>query len=306
MVNDMLDVSRLGAGILGFYRCSCRMEKIIEHVRPNLETKAAIRNVTIEIDIDSDLPDVYCDPEKIGRVLMNLAVNAIKFSGQPGHVRIHVGVDPLIPQVVTSISDTGPGIEPQRLGELFKRFKQLGAESSGSTKGFGLGLNIAKDLIKMNFGEIRVDSSVGVGSTFSFTVPVDDPLEVTRRYLGQTNHGSFELSLVEARVDASIENTVADDVDAFLNRLLRRRDILFRASPRRWVLLLAATKVEVALFLTRSQQVLADANRNRAYGPLPEVIMNHIGTWRPQQGEILDAVRLALAAETDLDAVRNP
>ena len=297
MVNDMLDGSRLGAGILGINRNSCRMEDIVEHVRPNLERKAAIRNVTIEIEIDSALPAVYCDPEKIGRVLINLAVNAIKFSGQPGHVRIHMGVDPLAPQVVTSISDTGPGIDPHRLGELFKRFKQLGAESSGSTKGFGLGLNIAKDLVNLNFGEIRVESQLGVGSTFSFTVPIDDPLEVTRRYLNQAKKELSELSLLEARLDESIETAVADDVDAFLNRLLRRHDILFRAATGRWVFLLSASEAEVQLFLARSQQVLANTNRNRPYGPLPEVMLSRIGTWRMQQREILNAVRAALAPE---------
>ena len=306
MVNDMLDVSRLGAGILGLYRGSCRMEKIVEHVRPNLERKAAIKRVTIEIEIDPALPAVYCDPEKIGRVLINLAVNAIKFSGQPGHVRIHVGVDPLAPHVVTSISDTGPGIDPQRLGELFKRFKQLGAESSGSTKGFGLGLNIAKELVHLNFGEIRVESQVGVGSTFSFTVPIDDPLEVTRRYLSKVKKRLPELSLLEARVDASIAATVADDVDAFLSRLLRRHDILFRATPRRWVLLLSASEAEVELFLARGLQVLVNTNRNRPFGPLPEVIWSRIGTWRMQQHEILDAVRAALAPEATLEDTCRP
>jgi hypothetical protein len=301
MINDMLDVSRLGAGILGLNRGSCRMEKIVEHARSNLERKAAIKKVTLEIAIDPNLPAVYCDPEKIGRVLINLAVNAIKFSGQPGHVRIHVGVDPLAPQVVTSISDTGPGIDPQRLGELFKRFKQLGAESGGSTKGFGLGLNIAKELVKLNFGEIRVESQVGMGSTFSFTVPIDDPLEVTRRYLGQAKKGTSELSLLEVRVDPAIEETVADDVDAFLNRLLRRGDILFRAAPRRWVILLSASESEVPLFLARSQQVLANTNRNRPYGALPDVSWSRIGTWRLQEREILDAVRAALTPEAGLE-----
>jgi len=296
MVNDMLDVSRLGAGILGINRISCRMEDIVEHVRPNLVRKAAIKKVTIEMVIDPALPAVYCDPEKIGRVLINLAVNAIKFSGQPGHVRIHVGIDLLARQVVTSISDTGPGIDPLRLGELFKRFKQLGAESSGSTKGFGLGLNIAKDLVHLNFGEIRVESQVGVGSVFSFTVPIDDPLEVTKRYLGQAKKRSPEISLMEARLDDAVEATVVDDVDAFLHRLLRRHDILFRAASRRWVLLLSASEAEVPLFLARSLEVLVNTNRNRPYGPLPEVTWNRIGTWKLQQRLILDAVRATLVS----------
>jgi signal transduction histidine kinase len=293
MVNDMLDVSRLGAGILGICRSSCRMEEIVDHVRVNLERKAAIKGVTIEIEFAPDLPAVYCDREKIGRVLINLAVNAIKFSGQGSHVRIHVRCDVHTREVVTSIMDAGPGIEPQRLGELFKRFKQLGTESQASTKGFGLGLNIAKELVALNFGQIRVESQVGVGSTFSFTVPIDDPIEVTRRYLSQVK-GLTELSLLEVEVETSTLVAVADDVDAFLNRLLRGHDIIFRAAERRWVLLLSASESEVESFLERSRKTLQHTNRNRPYEPLPEVKTNRIGTWKIPRDEILDAVRGAL------------
>jgi signal transduction histidine kinase len=296
MVNDMLDVSRLGAGILGFHRRSSRIEAIIDHIRPSLEKKAAIRGVCIKVEIDSGLPAVYCDPEKIGRVLINLAVNAIKFSGQPGHVRIHAALDPLISQAVISVVDNGPGIDPRRLGELFKRFKQLGAESRGSTKGFGLGLNIAKDLVNLNFGEVRVESQVGVGSTFAFTIPVDDPIEVTRRYLDQVKRGSSQLSLLQLCVDRSVEQTVADDLDDFLNHLLRRHDLIFRTALNCWVLLLAASTADVELFLVRARQVLAEANRNRPSAPLPEIISRLVATRgiQDQVGEILKLVRAAL------------
>lgn len=286
MVNDMLDVSRLGAGILGICRCSCRMEQIVDHARVNLERKAAIKGVTIGIEFAPGLPAVYCDPEKIGRVLINLAVNAIKFSGQGTHVRIHVRFDPHAKEVVTEISDSGPGIDPQRLGELFQRFKQLGTESQGSTKGFGLGLNIAKELVALNFGEIHVASEVGVGSTFSFTVPIDDPIEVSRRYLGQSK-GLAELSLLEVEVEASTAQAVADDVDAFLSRLLRRHDIIFRAAERRWVLLLSASADDVELFLERGRDVLQNTNRNRPYEPLPEFKPTRLGTWPITTSEIL-------------------
>jgi hypothetical protein len=298
MINDMLDVSKLGAGILGCYRTSSRMETIVEHIRPSLEKKAAIRGATVKVEIDSGLPGVYCDPEKIGRVLINLAVNAIKFSGQPGQVRIHVALDPLVSQVVVSVVDNGPGIDPQRLGELFKRFKQLGAESRGSTKGFGLGLNIARDLIHLNFGEVRVESQVGVGSTFAFTVPVDDPIEVTRRYLEQAKKGSHDLSLLQLCVDPSVEQAVAGDLDAFLNHLLRRHDLIFRTAPNCWVLLLTASAAEAELFLARARQVLQEANRNRPYGPLPEITSQRVATWtvEDQAGEILKVVRTALEA----------
>lgn len=300
MVNDMLDVSRLGAGILGICRSSCRMEDIVDHVRVNLERKAAIKGVTIGIEFAPGLPAVYCDPEKVGRVLINLAVNAIKFSVPGSHVRVAVNHDHLAQEVVTSISDSGPGIDPQRLGELFKRFKQLGTESQASTKGFGLGLNIAKELVALNFGEIRVESQVGVGSTFSFTVPVDDPIEVTRRYLGQAK-GVTELSLLEAEIDPSIALDVAEDVDAFLNRLLRGHDIIFRAAERRWVLLLSASSSEVELFLQRGYKMLQSTNRNRPHEPLPVFTAKRIGTWQIPQGDILHAVRVALGQQDPAD-----
>jgi hypothetical protein len=193
---------------------------------------------------------------------------------------------------VISVTDTGPGVDPKRLGELFKRFRQLGTASTGSTKGFGLGLNIAKELIDLNFGEIHVESRVGVGSTFSFTVPLDHPLELTRRYLRQVQRkGLSELSLLQIEVDPEIEDALADDVDIFLNHLLRRNDMIYRATPCRWILLLAASADDVKLFLNRGRKSLGDTNRNRPCGPLPKLTPKLIGTYPINESEILSVVR---------------
>src|SRR5690606_16188025 len=83
MVNDMLDISKLDAGMLGLWRKTCNVSDMIERVRPSLERKSHLKQVAIEFDIPETLPQVFCDDEKIGRVIVNLAINAIKFSGDP-------------------------------------------------------------------------------------------------------------------------------------------------------------------------------------------------------------------------------
>ena len=182
-VDDMLDMSKLEAGMLGAWRKDNQVEDILTHVRASLERKAAVRNVALQWAIDDNLPLVYCDDEKVGRVLTNLAINAVKFCGNPGLVQVAARTDERAGNVVFSISDNGPGIDEDSLASIFHRFKQLDSDSRGSTKGFGLGLNIAKALVGLNFGQLSVESQLGKGSTFSFTVPITDPIEVTKRYL---------------------------------------------------------------------------------------------------------------------------
>ncbi len=125
MVDDMLDISKLEAGMLCTWRKNCRLSEILEHVRPNLERKALIKEVVLEVCIAPDLPAVYCDAEKIGRVIVNLCVNAIKFCGRPGRVSLWAKADDSSQDVVVGVTDNGPGINPNDVAVIFKRFKQL-------------------------------------------------------------------------------------------------------------------------------------------------------------------------------------
>ena len=263
MVDDMLDVGRLEAGRLGVWRRNCQVAEIIEQLRPALERKAAFKQITLEIDVADRLPDVYCDDEKAGRVIINLTINAIKFCNESGVVRVAAGHDPHSAGVLIAVSDNGPGIEPEDLELIFERFKQCSSQIRSSCKGFGLGLNIAKELVELNFGQIHVESSVGRGSTFSFTLPPADPHEVMRRYLlrlSQVQARSDWVTALTARIDAASTPADADDVDAFLNGLLRSDDLLFRLDGSRWLLMLAANAEESEQFVQRFGQ---DAGRRR-------------------------------------------
>jgi signal transduction histidine kinase len=298
MVDDMLDVSKLESGLLGVYRQECEIAQILRHVRPALERKAVVKGVELEWEIEPDLPAIYCDPEKAGRVLINLSINAIKFCGQPGHVRISCGRDPDSSGVVVGVTDNGPGISVENQRVLFRRFKQLGESVRSSTKGFGLGLSIAKELAEANLGEIHVKSEIGRGSTFSFTLPPADPLDVMRRYLRRIMHSSHlsrHISLIEAEVAEFTDADLIDDAGEFLSCLLRYHDLLLETGRARWLIVLPIAQSQIESFLLRADKAIGETNRNRLGQPLPTIGLHPLGTWpSSNHDELLAAMHLAL------------
>lgn len=282
MVDDMLDVSRLEAGLLGAWRRRAQVADILADVTPALAQKAAVKRIDFQVDAALDVPDVYCDSDKAGRVVINLVTNAMKFCNEPGRVRVSVRADPANEEVAIAVADNGPGIDPDQLELLFQRFKQLNRNVKSSTKGFGLGLNIARELTALNLGELRVESVVGQGSTFSFTLPVAEPRSVIRRYvdaMAQRKHAPRIVSLLTAEIDATVSETDAEDVDAFFNYMLRQQDLLFRRDPHRWLIALAADAPDVDGYLKRVKREHRKANRNRPFGPLPPFAIDRLGTW---------------------------
>jgi signal transduction histidine kinase len=283
MVDDMLDVSKLDAGLMVMSRRECTVASIIAEIWQVLETKAASRAVSITAEVAPGLPTVYCDPEKIGRVLINLGVNAIKFCAEAGRVHVSAQHDPAGRQILVSISDNGRGIQPEDLTKIFARFKQVGHANRDRVPGFGLGLSIAKDLVDVSFGELTVESELHQGSTFSFTLPVADPLEVVRRYcerLARQSNGTFKASLVSATPPPNSDARSLRDCESFLNYIARAEDLMFRRDDSLWILVMATGPSGVRRFLARATEEMAAVSRNRPQGPLPEITFARKGSWR--------------------------
>jgi signal transduction histidine kinase len=302
MVDDMLDVSKLEVGLLGAWRKRCLVGDIIDHSRPALIRKAELKDVELEFDIPETLPAVYCDAEKAGRVVVNLAVNAIKYSREGGTVKVWARIDESDEGVVIGVTDNGPGIDRESQEAIFKRYKQLGTDCNSSTKGVGLGLNIAQELVELNFGQMRVESQLGQGSTFCFTLPPDEPEKVIRRYLSRMRHSKHEAGCVSFLV-ASVEETrdpaLSDEVDAFFNYLLRRQDLLFHTSSNEWLLIVPEPESELDQLADRLSKQRNEANRNRPNGLLPEISLRRLGTW-PANNEpcaTLECVAQALSRQ---------
>lgn len=295
MVDDLLDVSKLKSGLLAAWRRPCGVDEIVQHVLPALERKATTRKVVLETDIAADLPVVYCDADKVGRVIVNLVVNAIKFANEPGHVRLWARAETEKCQVVVGVTDNGIGISAGDLRKIFKRFSQLNNNVRTSTKGFGLGLSIAKELTTLNLGSMSVESQPGLGSTFQFTIPCDIPREVVSRHLERmsaTYGDKVPVSILTASVPDGTTESLVLDVDRFLNYLLRRHDLLFRIDTGRWLLVLGTPSFELQQFAARVQHLREEANHNRPRAPLPAIAFHAEGTWSPDEGrrEILARV----------------
>jgi signal transduction histidine kinase len=287
MVDDMLDISRLEAGMLGLWRCPCRIENIVHHVRPSLVRKSIVKEVELQFDIPEHLPEVFCDDEKIGRVLINLTVNAIKFCGRPGRVQVWAKYHEEEHAMLVGVTDNGQGISPENYEAIFQRFKQVGGNPRGSTKGFGLGLNIAKELVHLNLGEIGLKSTLGQGSTFWFTVPIADAKEVMSRYakrISQFQNGPVAVSLASVTTAEPADASLANDVNTFLNTLLRKHDLVFRTDENLWLLAVPCEQSELDLLVARAEEARQQFNRNRPAEPLPPLAFTPRGTWLVSEG----------------------
>jgi len=283
MVDDMLDMSRLDAGLLSVWRRKSRVHDVLGHVCPILERKAAAKNVMLDIRVDEDLPAVYCDPDKIGRVVTNLAVNAIKFCEHGGLVKLWAerAADPT--QIVIGVTDNGPGMSPEIVHKIFERFHQAGRADRGRTEGFGLGLSIAKELADLNLSDIHVESEPGTGSTFSFSLPLCDPAELPGRYLSHISRHdpgqTASVSLIVATVEAPIEPVASAAVDEFLQHTFRGTDFVLRVAPHKWLVLAQCVGVEVDRMLGRIEEAWALSNRNMPTMQLPKIDFETRGTW---------------------------
>lgn len=278
MVDDLLDVSKIDAGLLGCWRRQTRAADIVQRCEGMLRQRAKVKGVQLTFRVPDALPDCYCDCEKAIRVLTNLAVNAIKFTPAEKTVVVWAEADHVNQQVVFGVTDEGPGIESGSLKAMFERFKQNAPASQAAQAGFGLGLNIAQNLCRVNLGELNASSVVGEGSTFSFTAPYASPVEVFRRWSKTRRPSATKLRLIELTVD-TLDG--ATDLDHFLNTLLRRDDLLLWVDDNRWLLVHTASKEEASVWRKRLRKEIEKANRNRPHGPLPSCRVKTRAAWGP-------------------------
>ncbi|MGH3366442.1 MAG: HAMP domain-containing protein, partial [Nocardioidaceae bacterium] len=183
LINDILDLSKVEAGKIELRTVDLTMNRLVEYVEATFRPLAADKGLAFHINLDSDVPtSVHTDEQRLQQVLRNLLSNAIKFT-ESGEVRLHLGIARGITfdkvalrnagvVLAASVTDTGIGIAANRLPVIFEAFQQ--AEGAGDRRfgGTGLGLSISREIAAMLGGEIRVESVVGVGSTFTLYLPV--------------------------------------------------------------------------------------------------------------------------------------
>jgi signal transduction histidine kinase len=170
LLNDLLDLARSDAGRLAIRPQPTELAPLIEDSVRLMRAQTDASHQGLTTAIDHNLPAVEVEPDRIRQVLVNLLTNAHEYSPEGASIAVMARVAGA--EVEIAVSDNGPGIPPDQLEHIFERFVRGEAGLTQRVGGTGLGLPISKSLVELHGGELAVDSTVGVGSTFSFRLPL--------------------------------------------------------------------------------------------------------------------------------------
>jgi signal transduction histidine kinase len=169
LINDVLDLAKIEAGQLTLALADYSMRDVIANVQSAVESLAKEKEIGLKVELVPDLPPARGDERKLTQVLLNLVGNAIKFT-DAGEVTIRASV--ANGSITVSVRDSGPGISATDQATIFQEFQQAKTPIRREEGGTGLGLTISKRIVELHGGLIWVESSLGQGSTFFFTLPL--------------------------------------------------------------------------------------------------------------------------------------
>jgi signal transduction histidine kinase len=169
IVSDFLDISKIEAGRLDLIKKRIDLYKLIQGSLKSYMPMATVKKISMTTVLEPGLPEISADERRLEQVLSNLITNAIKFTAAGGAVEI--GARRRDGDIRFWVKDTGEGIPPDELGDLFEKYHQSTSGKTSRSKGTGLGLVICKKIAEAHGGRISVESRVGEGSTFSMEIP---------------------------------------------------------------------------------------------------------------------------------------
>ncbi|MGO9481366.1 MAG: ATP-binding protein [Candidatus Kryptoniota bacterium] len=178
LVRELLELSRLESGKLKLKEDVINTKSLIDFsVQPAI-LQFNNKNVKLIVNVDNSIPQFIADFQQLSWVISNLVTNALRFTDPGGTVTIDTAMN--VENMVFSVRDTGSGIEPEVLDKVFDKFVQLHDSSNPSPGSVGLGLSIAKEIVELYGGRIWVDSKVGEGSVFTFSIPLNKRMKDER------------------------------------------------------------------------------------------------------------------------------
>ena len=169
LINDILDLAKVEAGRMELHRASFHLPAAIDNALTLIRERAMRHRIALAVDVDPQLGELNADERKLKQILLNLLSNAVKFTPEGG--RITVTARRNGNWVEIAVSDTGIGIAPEDHAAVFEEFKQVGTDYTRKAEGTGLGLALTRKLVQLHGGEMHLESELGKGSTFLFTLP---------------------------------------------------------------------------------------------------------------------------------------
>ncbi|MDR0307606.1 MAG: response regulator [Chitinispirillales bacterium] len=185
VINDILDISKIESGVLELSPEEFNFEKMLQRVVNVINFRADEKKQKFSVYIDRNIPRCLTgDKQRLAQVITNLLGNAVKFTPENGSVTLDascLGEDDGVCKLKISVTDTGIGISPEKQAQLFQPFFQAESDTVRRFGGTGLGLSISKSIVEMMDGKIWLESEIGKGSTFSFTVRMKRGTRITER-----------------------------------------------------------------------------------------------------------------------------
>jgi signal transduction histidine kinase len=170
LINDVLDLSKIEAGQLTLSLTDYSIKDMVYNVFGVVESLAKNKNLALNVDVPPQLPNAHGDERRLTQVLLNLVGNALKFTDKGG---VTIKATASQDSFAVAVIDTGPGIAPADQAKIFEEFQQADSSTTKEKGGTGLGLAIAKQIVEMHGGRLWVESEVGKGSTFQFSLPIN-------------------------------------------------------------------------------------------------------------------------------------
>jgi len=305
MVNDLLDSSRLESSLRRVDRRRCKVAEIIRSVCPMLSRDAKARNIRIVEDVAPKVSDVFADEEKVRRILVNFVVNALKFS--PADTQVTLWARDLSQGLVEiGVTDQGRGMSPEDLKVIFSRFKRVGNTAGLGTRGFGLGLHIAKELVWLNLGKVHVESTLGKGSTFSFTLPKCNRKAVLESYFGQLNEPGEETAVSALVITTAEDERSLDQAREFLISECRPMDLVLADKRTHRLILLGWTDLPED-WAHRLETARDKSMKDNPSLRNPVMRITAIGTWQcPTKSEEAMALVLKVLSGRTLCGEKAP
>ncbi len=295
LVDDMLDVGRLETGQLRAWRRPTPVADVVAAAEPSLQRKATASGIFLTIQVDADLPDVFCDAEMIGRVMVNLAVEAMAACGPGGSIRVRIQQARKANDVCISVTDDGPGVVPS--GSVG------GGQATGQTvaEDCGLRQSVARGLVELNLGHVDIHREPGRGSTASFTLPLWDPRALARRALkrlGRRGREAGRVALMAVSAESPFDQGRSNVVDEALPHVFQATDLVLRVQPHRWLAVVGCFSGQFGALVDRVLAAWGETRRSAPEGVMPKLHFAVCGSWGLSEAHeaMLEALDAELAA----------
>ncbi|MCH8567019.1 MAG: response regulator [Balneolales bacterium] len=208
LISQILDITRIHDNAVELKEVVVATNALIRKIVYSFESLAKSKKIKFNVSIDDQLPNIFADPDKLEKILMNLISNAIKFTDNDGLIEISAFEED--DSLVFRVEDTGKGIPADDIPKLFDRyFKSANSQSPKDySEGLGLGLPICKNFVKMMGGTVEVHSTLNEGSTFIVRIPLSD-----RRFAGEVEASDYEVINAKNLPDSEYDEFIEDPYD---------------------------------------------------------------------------------------------